>query len=57
MLDEYVRCYTRPGATADIVTEVQQHMREAAQRRAQRSGPRSGAGGPQDTDPGRPPAS
>ena len=44
-------------ATADIAAEARQRMREAAQRRAQRSGPQSGGSGPQDMDAGRPPAS
>jgi hypothetical protein len=43
-----------PAATADIAAEAQQRMREAAQRRAQRSGPQSGGSGPQDIDTGRP---
>jgi hypothetical protein len=45
-----------PVATADIAAEAQQRMREAAQRRAQRSGPQSGGTSPQDTGAGRPPA-
>jgi RNA polymerase sigma factor (sigma-70 family) len=35
-----------PVATADIAAEAQQRMREAAQRRAQRSGPQCGGSGP-----------
>ena len=46
-----------PVATADIAAEAQQRIREAAQRRAQRSGPQSGGSGPQDIDAGSPPAS
>jgi RNA polymerase sigma factor (sigma-70 family) len=45
-----------PVTTADIVADVRQRRREAAQHRAQRSGPQPGGGGPQDTDAGRPPA-
>ena len=46
-----------PVATADIAAEAQQRIREAAQRRAQRSGPQSGGSGPEDIDAGSPPAS
>ena len=45
-----------PVTAADIVAEVRQRRREAAQHRAQRSSPQSGGGGPKDTDAGRPPA-
>ena len=45
-----------PVTAADLVAEVRQRMREAGQRHAQRSGPQSGGGGPQDTDAGPPPA-
>jgi hypothetical protein len=46
-----------PVATAGIAAEAQQRMREAAQRRAQRSLPQPGGSGPQDADTGKPPAS
>jgi len=46
-----------PVATAGIAAEAQQRMREAAQRRAQRSLPQPGGSGPQDADAGKPPAS
>jgi len=48
-----------PVATADIAAEARQRMREAAQRRAQRSGPHPGGSGAQDQDTGAgtPPAS
>jgi RNA polymerase sigma factor (sigma-70 family) len=45
-----------PVTTADIVADIRQRRREAAQHRAQRSGPQPGGGGPQDTDAERPPA-
>jgi RNA polymerase sigma factor (sigma-70 family) len=45
-----------PVTTADIVADIRQRRREAAQHRAQQSGPQPGGGGPQDTDAERPPA-
>jgi hypothetical protein len=42
--------------TADIVADIRQRRREAAQHRAQRSGPQPAGGGPQDTDAERPAA-
>jgi RNA polymerase sigma factor (sigma-70 family) len=45
-----------PLTTADIAAEVRQRTREAAQRRAQRSGPHSAGSVAQDTGAGQPPA-